>query len=185
MAVVILCGHTLLVLLSTNCFVLIGLVSFVLFALLVKSTPAEHHLVSREELDYILEVDGRDGDPNDDEESGSSISIARSYKVPLCAIITNKAFLVTLIARFCYGLGASTMSAKFPDYMNKVLWVHPTDGIVNGVVNAANVIGLGSTGVLSELVVERGLMSRTTTCNSRKTFAFIGKRFLECCQQSS
>lgn len=97
---------------------IIAILSFCLFAPLIKSHPRQHSWVSKEELAYIT-----NGNENDEEDTIKS----RSLSTPWKEMLMCPAVISTMFAKLCFSFTTLAFANKFPDYMANVLHVSLTD----------------------------------------------------------
>lgn len=136
---------------------LIGIISFIFFAPLVKSYPHLHPWVTKEELLVIT----KDTSLEDAEES-------RKMSVPWRRMFTSPAVLATMFAK----MSCCLFWVKIPDYFSNVLHVSMTaNGIYNCIFSVASIITVCMSGYLSEMLIDSKLLSKT---NTRKFFGSLG-----------
>ena len=147
----------------TMLFFMPGIVALVvwLFAFpLTSSTPKQSRFVSQREQAYInagLEANADSKDPH--------------RRTPWCHILSNKAVLSAGALKFAIGWNFSVFYMEMPKYLNEI--IHEdirSNGKINALINLLNGCTLMLTGMISEQIIRRGWLGRTTC---RKVFSLF------------
>ena len=161
---------------------IIAVISAAIWTPYVTSSPEEHFCVTVGELKTIRHEPTR---ISTDEEAPSSChdssKIRRTRKklpVPWLAILTNKAVLANVFAKFFLRWTFYTLIMKLPTYLNDMLHMNPTkNGFINATMYLITVGPLLGSGYVSERLIQAQIIDRT---NCRKLFvsmACIGSAF--------
>jgi MFS family permease len=159
---------------------ILSLIISVVILLFLRNRPEDHCLVSAAELETI-----RDRDEKKDEESQPLVDSNENFlpitaleaqtvvkdPIPWIGILTNKAALSILLFRFTRGILIYLVGSEIPTYFVTVLHL---DLVTLGYITASNsvlsmIFGISMCKV-SEMIIERGLLTRT---NTRKAFSII------------
>jgi sugar phosphate permease len=131
----------------------------IIFFIMVRSKPEDHPFISEKELMHIQS------------ETQAESSKAEKPQIPWLRIITNKSVLAVAFFQFACFWILTIFFSFIPKYLNEVLHVPVgKNGIFNGFVYLISLISLLTTGFLSEIVIQKGILSRT---NTRKAFSLI------------
>jgi len=160
---------------------ILAILVLVVFILFVKSSPDDHPLVSMQELLYIRsEQESSDNNNNSNPESRRpSYSPSSSSdkdkkvmpKIPWLKIITNVHVMTVALFQFACFFILTIFYSLLPKYLNEVIHTDiSTNGRINGILNAISLITLMTTGTASEIIIQKGWLSRTRT---RKLFALF------------
>ena len=140
---------------------IVSVIMAIVFTLLVRSKPDKHPFVSKAELQAIRE--GRDSETETEADSGVSI--------PWCKILTNKSVLSVALFQFSTFWILTILSTSLPKYLDEILAFDITsNGVINGVLQWLQVIPLTLFGFISEIMIQKGWLSRTMT---RKLFSLL------------
>ena len=138
----------------------VAVIVLIIFFIMVRSDPADHPFISEKELKYIQE-----------ETECETAGKAGKPKIPWLKIVTNKSVLAVAFFQFACFWILTIFFSFIPKYLNEVLHVPiGTNGTFNGFVYIISLASLLVTGFLSEMVIQKGILSRT---NSRKAFSLI------------
>jgi ACS family sodium-dependent inorganic phosphate cotransporter len=157
---------------------ILATVVFVAFTLFVRSSPEEHPFISVEELMHIKEDSSNDNQDNNNESNNSfPSSSAESEKksvmpsIPWIKIITNQHVMTVAFFQFACFFILTTFFSLLPKYLNEVIHVDiSTNGRINGILNSLSLITLTTTGFISEVIIQKGWLTRTQT---RKSFSLL------------
>lgn len=95
---------------------IIGVVSFLIFAPFVTSTPEQHKMVTKIELNKIQKDNNKDTD-----------DVQAKPRVPWRHILTSRPVLAYVFAKFTLAQTFVTISSKLPTYMADILHIPPTE----------------------------------------------------------
>ena len=138
-----------------------GIVSVIVWsvvAILTSSSPSESRFVSDSELRFI-------------ENDLKGLELNPNRKTPWGKILRNKAVLSAGLLKFSIGWNFSVFYLEMPKYLNEI--IHEdirTNGTTNSIINLLNGVMLLLTGMISEKIIEKKLLGRTTC---RKVFAIF------------
>ena len=133
---------------------------FLLVALTLRSDPNGCSFISAKEL-RLINQDVKEGEAQD----------KKSLKTPFLEIIKNVPVLTAALFKFSHTFVGMMIASKLPVYLDKVMNEDLEDnGHVNAYINLAGGVSLLINGFLSDLIVNRGYLSRTRT---RKCFSLV------------
>ena len=152
---------------------IIAVLSAAIWTPYVTSSPEEHFCVTVGELKTIRHEPTRD--TSDEEAPGTShdcsSKVRRNRKklpVPWLAILTNKAVLANVFAKFFLRWTFYTLIMKLPTYLNDMLHMSPTkNGFINATMYLITVGPMLGAGYVSERLIQASIIDRT---NCRKLF---------------
>lgn len=142
----------------------------IIFAILVYSKPNNHPFVSKTELMTIRE--GVVNEPNvTTTESTAAANSSAGVSIPWRKILINKAVLSLALFQFsCFWI-VTILSTSLPKYLDEILAFDiSTNGVINGILQWLSVIPLTLFGFISEIIIQKGWISRTST---RKLFSLL------------
>ena len=133
---------------------------FLLVALALRSDPNECSFISAREL-RIINQDVKEGEAPD----------KKSLKTPFLEIVKNVPVLATAAFKFSHTFVEMIIGSKIPVYLNQVMNEDlENNGYVNAYINLIFGVSVIIIGFLSDLLVNRGYLSRTRT---RKGFSLV------------
>ena len=136
-------------------------VVWILVILLTSSTPRESHFISKAELNFI----------ESDLHTNTEKPINPNRKTPWSKIMRNRAVLAAGALKFSIGWNFAVFYMEMPKYLNEI--IHEdirSNGMINAGINLLNGVMLLATGMLSEKMIARKWLERTTC---RKVFALF------------
>ena len=133
---------------------------FILVAFTLRSDPNECSFISLRELRFI----------NEDVKKGK-LEDKKSHKTPFLKIIRNVPVLTAAFFKFSHTFVGMMIGSKLPVYLDKVMNEDLEDnGHVNAYINLIIGASILMNGFLSDLIINRGYLSRTRT---RKSFSIV------------
>ncbi|CAG9864850.1 unnamed protein product [Phyllotreta striolata] len=137
----------------------LGLVWYLVWAIVVRDTPTKDSNISEKELTFITE----------------SIKLVKSdvnVKIPWVKILTSKCFLATTICMSCETWGFYTMLTFLPQVMKSLLGFDLNEaGFLSAVPYLLTSLSMQLSGYLSDFILAKGYMNTT---NVRKLFVILG-----------
>lgn len=151
---------------------IIAVISAAVWTPYVTSSPEEHFCVTVGELKTIrheptpIATDEEAHQP--DHDSSKTRRNRKKSPVPWCAILTNKAVLANVFAKFFLRWTFYTLIMKLPTYLNDMLHMSPTkNGFINATMYVITVGPMLGAGYVSERLIQASIIDRT---NCRKLF---------------
>ena len=133
---------------------------FLLVALALRSDPNECSFISAREL-RIINQDVKEGEAPD----------KKSLKTPFLEIVKNVPVLATAAFKFSHTFVGMIIGSKIPVYLDEIMNEDlENNGHVNAYINLIVGISVLTNGFLSDVIVNRGYLSRTRT---RKCFSIV------------
>lgn len=162
---------------------ILATIVFIAVTLIVRSTPEDHPFISVRELMYIKEDSGDDSSSNNDDNNNEanpsfpspSLSSPENKHVmpsiPWIKILTNIHVMTVALFQFACFFILIIFYSLLPKYLNEVIHVDiSTNGRINGILNSLSLITLTTTGFASEVIIQKGWLTRTQT---RKSFSLL------------
>jgi len=155
-------------------FYLPGILSVALiipYTFLVKSYPEQHSLISKQELAFIRE---NSNEINPHHESNQEQEKEKSKvmpSIPWIKILLNIHVMTVGLFQFSCFFVLTVFFSFLPKYLNEVILIDiETNGRINGILNTIALVSLTTSGTASEVIIQKGWLSRTRT---RKLFSLF------------
>ena len=146
---------------------MVGIVAFLIFLPVTKSSPADSSFVSAEELATIRAGQAEEEDPS---------AVKTRPPVPWRALLSSPPVLAYITNRASSGLATYVNQTKIPYYMGSVLHINPTHiGLILASMNIISVVSLMFCGYFSERIIQWGWLSRTNCRKAFTTFDNVGR----------
>jgi MFS family permease len=159
---------------------IMSLVTFVIVAPVIRSKPESHPCIQQEEVEYIHGNSGHDQEnliPDSSEEIShiedpcETSCPAPEHGVPWIRMFTNPAVLCLTLWKISSSISSFIITSESPSYLSQVFDMQVGEiGQISAIANALYVIGCLSFAQLSEVMIQKGLVSRT---NCRKLFSIF------------
>ncbi|XP_071813968.1 sialin-like [Apostichopus japonicus] len=134
-----------------------GFIWFILWCLLVSSSPADHFMISQEEVQFI---------------SSSLENKKEAGKIPWVSIFTSVPVWALIITHFCNNWAFYTLLTDLPTYFKGVLRFDISkNGLISSLPYISQYIVSNLSGSLADFLRSRNILSTNTT---RKLFNTLG-----------
>lgn len=168
-----------------------SLMAFVVFFFFVRNSPEEHPFISEKEVAYIRGLDDKssgdiemESSSNSEQQPADDVSIesyesekdlVQEYSIPWRKMLTNKAVISLCLFKFSRTMVFHFINSKIPYYLKTVLnedlvSIGITYAIFTGILLAMVLISAK----ISEIIIEKGWLSRTNTRRFFSLFAGTG-----------
>lgn len=139
---------------------IVALVILIVFFVMVRSTPEDHPFISEREVRFIQQANESEGGKK-----------AEKTHIPWLRIVTNASVLSVAFFQFACFWVLTIFFSYIPKYLNEIIHVPVgMNGMINGIVYLISLTSLLTTGFLSEMVIQKGILTRT---NTRRAFSLV------------